>query len=203
MNNSAKSCPRWARDVPTGVTNGADWYPIEGGMQDFNYQYAGTMEVLVELSCCKFAHKSRLLKEWENNRESLLKFVEQVHTGIKGFVTEEDGSTPEAIDGHHIEVRAREVGGSGGWRKIWSRTEPTRMGNVYWRILNDGQYEVQAVEWRLSRDSGPADLREIVRQSDVIPVQVQNDVDRGAQRLDLKLRRNTPVNPRAQPVASK
>ena len=167
------------------------------------------MEVLVELSCCKFAHKSRLLKEWENNRESLLKFVEQVHTGIKGFVTEEDGSTPEVIDGNHIEVRAREVDGSGNWRKIWSRTMPTRMGNAYWRILNDGRYEVQAVEWTTARNSNLADFREVVRQSDVITVQVQNDVERGAQRLNLKLRRvetgqtipKFPINPRAQPVS--
>ena len=33
MNNSARACPRWASDAPTGVTNGADWYPVEGGMQ--------------------------------------------------------------------------------------------------------------------------------------------------------------------------
>ena len=40
-------------------------------------------------------------------------------------------------------------------------------------------YEVQAVEWRIARDPDVADFREVVRQSDVIKVQVQNDVDSG------------------------
>ena len=204
MNDTAKACPRWGR-FEDGVTNGADWYPVEGGMQDFNYLYAGTMEVTVEVSCCKFAHKSRLLPEWENNRESLLEFVEQAHTGVKGFVTEEDGSPPAAVGGNHVEVRVRRTGGSDSdWRRIWSRTVPTHMGNAYWKMLNDGQYEVQAVEWK--RGSSPLDYRDIVRQSKVVNVQVQNDVDRGAQRVDLALgemgtAQTSPIDPRSQLVS--
>jgi hypothetical protein len=83
MNNTASACPRWG-EFANGVTNGADWYPVEGGMQDFNYLFAATMEVTVEISCCKFAHKSRLLSEWENNKESILTYVEQAQTGVKG-----------------------------------------------------------------------------------------------------------------------
>ena len=206
MNNSGIVCPRWASQVPNGITNGADWYPVAGGMQDFNYLYAGTMELTMEISCCKYSHKWRLLQEWENNKESLLNFIEQVNTGIKGFVTEQSGSKPSSIDGNHIEVRVRKAG-SGKWRKIWSKTEPTELGNAYWKILNDGEYEVQAVEWNLDSDRSSADFRKIVRQSDVMKVQIQNDLNRGAQRLDLKLPPFPPINPRAvpelQPVASK
>ena len=68
-----------------GVTNGAQWYPISGGMQDFNYLYGGTMEITVEVSCCKFPDKAKLFDEWFNNDEAFLTYLEQAQIGIKGY----------------------------------------------------------------------------------------------------------------------
>ena len=65
-------------------------------------------------------HKSttysfKLLTEWDNNREAMLAFIEQAHTGVKGFVTEADGVTPpRAAKGRHVEVRVRKAVGPSG-----------------------------------------------------------------------------------------
>lgn len=47
-------------------------------MNDFSYLHTNCFEVTVELSCDKFPHASELPTEWENNRESLLVYMEQV-----------------------------------------------------------------------------------------------------------------------------
>lgn len=50
------------------------------GMNDFSYLHTNCFEVTVELSCDKFPHASELPVEWENNRESLLVYMEQVRS---------------------------------------------------------------------------------------------------------------------------
>jgi len=52
-------------------------YPLNGGMQDFNYIFTNDMEITLELSCCKFPKRYYLNREWERNHESLLSYVEQ------------------------------------------------------------------------------------------------------------------------------
>lgn len=47
-------------------------------MNDFSYLHTNCFEVTVELSCDKFPHASELPIEWENNKESLLIYMEQV-----------------------------------------------------------------------------------------------------------------------------
>lgn len=53
-------------------------------MNDFSYLHTNCFEITVELSCDKFPHASELPAEWENNRESLLLYMEQVGRGHRG-----------------------------------------------------------------------------------------------------------------------
>ena len=51
-----------------GITNGAEWYPLTGGMQDYNYAYYGCLELTLELACCKYPRSNELRKHWDMNR---------------------------------------------------------------------------------------------------------------------------------------
>jgi carboxypeptidase M len=64
---------------PQGITNGAKWYPLLGGMQDFNYVWHGCMEVTLEISCCKFPAADDLPRYWQENKRVRTDRVTRVH----------------------------------------------------------------------------------------------------------------------------
>ena len=64
-----------------GISNGLAWFIAIGSMQDWNYRYAGCMEVTIELSDIFRPGGSFLPTFWEDNRESMLAYLEAVHIG--------------------------------------------------------------------------------------------------------------------------
>jgi len=144
-----------ANDIfPGGITNGAQWYDVPGGMQDFNYVHSNSLEITVELSCCKFPDPSTLTRHWLDNREALMSYMEQVHTGVKGIVTDSSG---RQISGAKITV---------------SKGKPTytTVQGEYWRVLKPGQYTVVA-----SKDGKKSRQRQVfvrVGQSDQVNLQL-------------------------------
>ncbi|KAF6723315.1 Carboxypeptidase M [Oryzias melastigma] len=93
-----------SRPFRDGITNGYEWYPLAGGMQDYNYVWAQCLEVTLELSCCKFPPPDQLADLWNDNRKALLAYIRQVHLGVKGVVY--DGSGVAAQDAL-VEVEGR------------------------------------------------------------------------------------------------
>lgn len=132
MRTGKPNCPgEEGETFPEGITNGAQWYDVEGGMQDYNYVWADCFEITLELSCCKYPLTSELEQEWENNRESLLSFIEKVHIGVKGFVR--DAVTKAGLENTTIVVAG-----------IAHNITAGKYGD-YHRLLVPGIYNVTAV----------------------------------------------------------
>lgn len=87
--------PMWNSSVfEDGITNGADWYSVDDGMQDWNYRYLGCNEVTLELSNIKTPTESSIPGFWDDNRESMLSYMESVHMGVRGLVTDRATGDP-------------------------------------------------------------------------------------------------------------
>ncbi|KAM4525295.1 inactive carboxypeptidase-like protein X2 isoform 2-T2 [Odontesthes bonariensis] len=112
-----------------GTINGASWHTAAGSMNDFSYLHTNCFELSMYVGCDKFPHESELPEEWENNRESLLVFMEQVHRGIKGVVRD--------LQGRGIANAIISVEGIG-------HDIRTAADGDYWRLLNPGEYRVTA-----------------------------------------------------------
>ncbi|OIV91415.1 hypothetical protein TanjilG_02033 [Lupinus angustifolius] len=74
-------------EFPGGITNGAAWYPIYGGMQDWNYIHAGCFELTLEVSDNKWPNAAELPVIWRYNKMSMLNLVASlVKTGVHGRI---------------------------------------------------------------------------------------------------------------------
>jgi subtilisin-like proprotein convertase family protein len=81
---------------PNGITNGTDWYAIDGGMQDWDYVFHGGFHVTMEVNNTKWSPGSQLPGLWADNFESMFSYLERVHEGIRGIVTDAQTGLPVA-----------------------------------------------------------------------------------------------------------
>ncbi|KAI6175688.1 putative effector protein [Aphelenchoides bicaudatus] len=120
-----------------GITNGAKWYSVSGGMQDFNYLATNSFEITLELSCEKFPAAELLPTYWSDNQNALLEFIWQTHLGFKGVVR-------DAVTGKPIKnavVWVRNVTASNLETPIKHPVTTGRLGD-YFRPIIDGSYQV-------------------------------------------------------------
>ncbi|XP_038994470.1 carboxypeptidase SOL1-like isoform X1 [Hibiscus syriacus] len=84
-----------SKEFEGGITNGAAWYPVYGGMQDWNYIYGGCFELTLEITDNKWPNAMELPTIWEYNKMSMLNLIASlVKTGVHGRVFSSDRGRP-------------------------------------------------------------------------------------------------------------
>jgi hypothetical protein len=121
--------PNYMTDLQNGITNGYDWYEVEGGRQDYMTYFLHGREITAELSTVKLISASQLPQMWENNYRSLLNYLNQALCGIHGLVTDTAGNaliTKISILGHDKDSS-----------HVWSQSS-----GVFYRYLKAGNYNL-------------------------------------------------------------
>jgi len=115
-----------------GITNGAAWYKLKGGMQDYNYWKYGVAEITLEVSCCKYPPAYELQKHWEDNRDALVEFLKIANTGVRGTIRlHGEAQLPAA----HVTVRIND-------REPYFKTNDR---GEFYRVLMPGNYSMQVM----------------------------------------------------------
>ncbi|MDZ4181457.1 MAG: M14 family zinc carboxypeptidase, partial [Candidatus Cloacimonadaceae bacterium] len=113
-----------------GISNGAAWYVITGGRQDWMGYTAKGREVTLEISNTKNPAASTLPNYWNYNYDAMLSYLEQALYGVHGTVTDPYGNPLNAT----ITV----VGLDNSYSVI--RSDPSH-GDFY-RYLSPGTYSL-------------------------------------------------------------
>jgi carboxypeptidase D len=64
---------------PGGITNGAAWYVLYGGMQDWNYIHTHDKGITVEVSKVKNPPAYTLETYWQKNKKSLVQYMKEIY----------------------------------------------------------------------------------------------------------------------------
>ena len=84
----------YMRDENNGITNGAQWYRIGGGRQDYMNGYAQCRELTIECSNSKLPNGNQLPNFWNYNKNSIFAYMEHCIYGIHGVVTDKNTHEP-------------------------------------------------------------------------------------------------------------
>lgn len=176
-----------------GITNGASWYVLYGGIQDWVYLNTNCLSITVELGCMKFPKAKDMHRYWSDNKKPLIKYMLEVHRGIYGVVTDQNA---RPIQNATIQIK-----------KLDHNVTSTESGD-YWRILLPGEYFVSvskesyrtahrtvtvgkygstAIRVDFSLSSGPKDLSSN-------PIDILNEVTNGQKTVNQADTPKTSVN---------
>ena len=114
-----------------GVTNGADWYRVEGGRQDYMNYYKLSKESTIELSNVKTPPASELDNLWYYNKEALIDYLIQGSYGFRGLVK-------DALTNNPINAKITLVGHD----NTNSHTETELPLGDYYRPTIAGTYDI-------------------------------------------------------------
>ena len=114
-----------------GITNGNDWYEVDGGRQDYMNYFKYCREFTLELSDEKTPNPNDLPDLWDANYPSLINYIEQTLFGLRGIVT-------DSITGNSLKVKVEILSHDIDSSHVYSNLP---VGN-YHRHLYQGNYNI-------------------------------------------------------------
>ncbi|CAD6187516.1 unnamed protein product [Caenorhabditis auriculariae] len=117
-----------AVDPQLGIMNGADWYIVNGGMQDWNYLQTNCFEITVEMNCVKFPLENELWPLWNENKYALLNYISLIHGAIHGTI--QDSVTGKGIVNATVSIDQK------------SKIVVSYGEGEFWRLANMGIYNL-------------------------------------------------------------
>lgn len=116
----------------SGITNGGDWYVINGSRQDYHNYFLRCREITLEISTSKTPQASSLPRYWQYLGKGLINFVSNSTKGIKGIV--KDSISGLTLDSVRIEIENINENGL----SVYSKADGS-----YFRALLEGTYQVK------------------------------------------------------------
>lgn len=126
-----KIAPTYLNQCDSGVTQGAAWYVVLGGRQDYMNFWHGCREITIEISERKCPSATDLPTYWNWNHRALLQLLQKVHNGFDGTVKNIEGAPLKAT----VHVLNHDKDGS------WVRSDSTH--GHYFRPIDKGKYLVK------------------------------------------------------------
>ena len=127
----ANSSAGYFNSLNNGITNGHDWYEVDGGRQDYMNYFKKCREFTLELSDDKTPNPNDLPDLWNANYPSLLNYMQQALYGLRGIIT-------DSISGEPLKAKVEIYGHDVDSSHIYSSLP---IGN-YHRYLYQGNYNV-------------------------------------------------------------
>lgn len=130
---------RTSSEFPGGITNGADWYVVKGGMQDWSSFWYNDLQITIELSHDKYPNYNAIPGFYRSNRDSMVYFMKQVHSGA-GFKIKR----PNVSGTVAIKQTAPVVKDMGSY---------AFSGSEFYKVMPEGEYTYTITEKRKNRRS--------------------------------------------------
>lgn len=121
----------WNYPDPARIIQGADWYVVYGGLQDWSYYWHSEQHVTIEVSSTKAPPYSQMNTFWDHNQEAMVWWLGRALVGARGLVT--DAQTGQPLDAKVWVVRQRDIP---------ALTDP--LVGDYHRLLLPGTYTLRA-----------------------------------------------------------
>lgn len=129
---------RNSQQFKQGITNGAQWYPLYGGMQDWNYLVGKCLDITVEMNDRKWPDASQLSRLFDEHLRSLLQLpLAAAYGGIRGFIRNGKGLP---LGGSVVVQGAQHPSSLSSELSVPS----SDTSGIYFRPLPPGKYNVTA-----------------------------------------------------------